>query len=287
MFHYHQLNIENYHDAISGMHPGYDMHRMHRDWHNDNKPPLPPSHPNPDWGVSSSFGSKFLQMHHSMLHQSAASADAHGGHIGLVDWYKQESLLLPPPWVPGIHIPSELTYTPDASTYPTDIQEWITEVATRKGKTPEQWLARTTDYPRIQIPRYFTERGVTLQSDADPLTGAQRLSDFENVNQLGCSLVYPHNEWHIAIGGAMSSTVTALADPIFYFGVHWVVDNIYTDFLRLKTFAANDYPAGWRQQRGELTLSESQRHQVTRFVSATRQLGSNAGAEALETEIGE
>lgn len=30
-----------------------------------------------------------------------------------------------------------------------------------------------------------------------------------NTNQLGCCLVYPHNDWHVAIGGAMGSRLEA------------------------------------------------------------------------------
>ncbi|MFZ4702915.1 MAG: tyrosinase family protein, partial [Candidatus Methylumidiphilus sp.] len=41
-------------------------------------------------------------------------------------------------------------------------------------------------------------------------------------------------QWHGTIGGAMSSTLTAIADPIFYFGVHWHIDRIFDEYKTIQ-----------------------------------------------------
>lgn len=115
--------------------------------------------------------------------------------------------------------------------YPDEIRIPIEEYARLEHKLSiKEFLTRRSDNPRFELPKYFTRAGASDPADADPYTGAMRLSDFVNTNQLGCSLVFPHDEWHVAIGGAMSTTWTAIADPIFYFGIHWYIDLVFDEF---------------------------------------------------------
>lgn len=226
----HQINIENYHAAIENMHHGHNMHVMHRNWHQNNPDPSTPSVQDPNWGVNLIFGTNFLQMHHEMVKAKSADPHHHMMHTSVAEWYSDQGLSLPSLWNPLDIIPEELGYEPDPSAYPDEIRNTIEQYANQLGQSIEAFLTRTSDNPSFELPKYFTRAGVSDPVDADPLTGAMRLSDFVNTNQLGCSLVFPHNEWHGAIGGAMTTTWTAIADPIFYLGVHWHVDRVFDEF---------------------------------------------------------
>jgi len=223
----HQLNIENYHLEIESMH---NMHIMHRNWHANNPDPELPETQDPNWGVSLIFGTNFLQMHHEMVKARNDETHQHMMHSSVAAWYKTEEIELPEAWNPLSVIPNELLYEPDSSIYPDEIRIPLEEFVASQGQTIEEFLTRTTDNPSFELPKYFTTEGVNSVEESDPLTGAMRLSDFVNSNQLGCSLVFPHNQWHVAIGGAMTTTWTAIADPIFYLGVHWHIDRIFDEF---------------------------------------------------------
>ncbi len=226
----HQLHIEKYHATIEAMHPGHNMHVMHRDWHANNRDPELPSRLDPNWGVSLTFGTNFLQMHHEMVKATNVEPHQHMMHSSVAAWYADEGIELPSVWYPLAVIPDELLYDPDPTAYPDEIRIPIEEFVASRNQTMEEFLTRRTNSPEFKLPKYFTIEGVSSAEKADPLTGARKLSDFVNTNQLGCSLVFPHNEWHVAIGGAMTTTWTAIADPIFYLGVHWHVDRIFDDF---------------------------------------------------------
>ncbi len=226
----HQINIENYHSSIENMHHGHNMHVMHRDWHQNNPDPTTPSMQDPNWGINLVFGTNFLQMHHEMVKAKSADPHHHMMHASVAEWYSDQGLSLPSLWNPLDVIPANLGYEPDPSAYPDEIRIPIEQHANSQGQSIEEFLTRTSDTPSFELPKYFTRTGVLDPADADPFTGAMRLTDFVNTNQLGCSLVFPHNEWHVAIGGAMTTTWTAIADPIFYLGVHWHVDRVFDEF---------------------------------------------------------
>ena len=118
-----QINIENYHDAIETMHPGHNMHVMHRNWHANNPDPTAPTSLNPDWGVDLIFGTNFLQMHHERVKATSSEPHQHMMHSSVVEWYLAEGLLLPPTWNPLLSIPEELQYEPDPSVYPDEMAQ--------------------------------------------------------------------------------------------------------------------------------------------------------------------
>ena len=76
-------------------------------------------------------------------------------------------------------------------------------------------------------------QGIGAGEKPEPITRARKLADFKNTNQLGCCIVYPHNSWHVAIGGAMLAFDTAIDDPVFYFGVHWHIDKVFDAYKNL------------------------------------------------------
>lgn len=218
------------------------MYLFHRDWHQANPDPreqLPPpgSAGDPDWGISIGFGRAFLQMHHEMVGAAADEPREFMPHQSIQAWYAEKGYELPPPWDPLSPIPEDLGYQPDFDVYPDAIRAPLQQFFDQQGTTPVAWLTRKTNTPSYALPRWFTTEGVGDDETGEPLTGARRLSDFKNVNQLGACLVWPHNSWHGAIGGAMNSTWTAIADPIFYFGVHRSVDRVYLDYLALPPHA--------------------------------------------------
>lgn len=233
----HQQHVANYHAAMS--HGGHhDMHLFHRNWHQVNRdpvrPPLLPNAPNRQWGMNLVFGTNFLQMHHEMVKAAPSEQRFHMMHDSLIAWYQQQSLALPAEWNPLQPIPAELAYDPDLETFPTEIRNAVIARAQADHRSPEQVLTRRTDNPQFLLPKYFTRVGVASGESGEPITGARKLADFQNTNQLGCCLVFPHNQWHGEIGGAMGSTWTAIADPIFYFGVHWHIDRIFDDYKVLQ-----------------------------------------------------
>lgn len=231
----HQQHVAQYHAAVSehSHHGGHDMYIVHRDWHQQNREPRPPTRPDRSWGINLVFGSNFLQMHHEMVKATATEPHQNMMHESIVAWYQSQNLTLPQPWDAQKPIPVELGYTPDPSVYPEEIRQAVQRAAQESGVTAEKFLTRRTDNPAFVLPRYFTIDGVGSGELGEPITGARKLADFKNTNQLGCCLVYPHNQWHGAIGGAMSSTWTAIADPIFYFGVHWYIDRVFDDYKSL------------------------------------------------------
>ncbi|MFO1095868.1 MAG: tyrosinase family protein [Planctomycetaceae bacterium] len=229
-----QTAVASFHaDAARGQH-GHNMYLFHRDWHQTNRDPTPPTAPNPDWGVDLMFGRNFLQMHHEMVKATDGEAKFFMMHSSLVSWYMQKGYDLPPEWNPLTPIPAGLAYAPDPDVYPQEIRDTIAEAAHQDGTTLQAWLTRTSQNPQFQLPKYFTRDGVSFGESGEPYTGARKLADFKNVNQLGCCMVFPHNTWHGRIGGAMQSTWTAIADPIFYFGVHWNVDRVFDEYKRIQ-----------------------------------------------------
>jgi hypothetical protein len=229
-----QQAVADFHREAAQGHHGHDMYLFHRDWHQTNPDPIPPAAPDPSWGVGLPFGRNFLQMHHEMVKVADGEPKLFMMHPSLVSWYVAKGYDLPPEWDPLTRIPAVLAYAPDPSVYPQEIQDAVAEAASREGKSPQEWLTRDNEDPRFALPKYFTRDGVGDAEEGEPYTGARKLADFKNVNQLGCCLVFPHNAWHGAIGGAMRSTWTAIADPIFYFGVHWQVDKVFDEYKRIQ-----------------------------------------------------
>jgi hypothetical protein len=226
-----QKAVAEYHREIAqSAHHRHDMYLFHRDWHQQNRDPIPPGTPDPDWGADLIFGSNFLQMHHEMVKAADNEPKFHMMHASLVSWYQSKGYELPAEWDPLATIPATLDYDPDPDVYPPEIHDAIAEAAARAGVTPKDWLRRNADRPRFALPKYFTREGVAAGEAGERYTGARKLADFKNVNQLGCCLVFPHNSWHRAIGGAMRSTWTAIADPIFYFGVHWHIEKVFDEY---------------------------------------------------------
>jgi Ferritin-like/Common central domain of tyrosinase len=227
-----QQAVVEYHRemAQAGHHGGHDMFRFHRDWHAQNPDPVPPPAPNRAWGADLVFGTNFLQMHHEMVKAADNEPKFHMPHQSLVSWYAAKSYALPGEWDPAATIPPVLAYDPDLSVFPPETQAAVRRRADDLGIAPEEFLRRRTDRPGFVLPRWATRDGVGPDEPGERYTGARKLADFLNSNQLGCCLVFPHNAWHVAIGGAMSSTATAIADPVFYFGVHWHMDRVFDEY---------------------------------------------------------
>lgn len=233
----HQQNVARYHAEMSqhSAHGGHDMYIFHRDWHQQNRDPRPPNKPDRNWGMNLVYGTNFLQMHHEMVKATLAEPHQHMMHESLLVWYKKKSIDLPAAWIPGQQIPTELEYIPDAAVFPDEIHQAVQRWAQQDGVTVEQFLTRSTDTPEFGLPRYFTVQGIGPDESPEPITGARKLADFQNTNQLGCCIVFPHNQWHGSIGGAMGTTWTAIADPIFYFGVHWHIDRVFDDYKSIQS----------------------------------------------------
>ena len=227
-----QKAVADYHREISesGHHGGHNMYVFHRDWHAQNRDPVPPAAPDRNWGMTLVFGANFLQMHHEMVKAADDEPKSQMMHLSLVSWYHQKGYSLPPEWNPSAKIPPVLAYEPDVTVFPDEIRNAVEDAAHRQGVPVELYLRRTSEKPGFILPKYFSREGVGSGENAEPLTGARTLADFQNINQLGCCLVFPHNEWHGSIGGAMRSTWTAIADPIFYFGVHWHIDKVFDEY---------------------------------------------------------
>lgn len=209
-----QARIAQFH---SEMH--MDMHQFHANWHNVNRDPIPPRNSmnqiirTPNWGMDLSFGTGFLQMHHEMINAADNEPKQFLSHSSVMSWFRSKNYQIPGVWNPLSPIPNELAFNP-----------------TDGGP------GRANNNPRFQLPSYFTVQGGTQE---EPITGARRLADFRNVNQLGCCIVFPHNQWHTLIGGAMNSFSRAIDDPVFYFGVHRHVDEVYMNYRRL--IRTNDF----------------------------------------------
>ena len=243
----HQQNVTDYHASVeqAGHHHGgeHNMHLFHSQWHQNNPRPARPTHQDANWAIADDYGTRFLQMHHEMV--SAAPGEPHTVmmHDSIVTWYGNQGVVPPANWIPSTTIPLELGYQPDIEAYPEPIKTIVSNFAASQGQTPAEFLTRNTDTPGFTLPGWFTLGGVGQGAAGDPFTGARKLADFKNVNQLGCCMVFPHDAWHGRIGGAMGSTLTAIADPIFYFGVHWHIDKVYTAFKALQAQQPHLHPA--------------------------------------------
>jgi hypothetical protein len=224
-----QRAVAEYHAEISH-HGGHEMFQFHGQWHIDNRDPTPPPRRDRNWGRDLGFGTNFLQMHHEMVKAADDEPKLHMNHASLVSWYLQKDYDVPEEWGPLTPIPEVLRYVPDLAAFPEAIQARVRDWAASEQQTPEQFLRRRTEQPNFELPRYFTRDGVGPDEPGEPYTGARKLADFQNTNQLGCCLVFPHNRWHGAIGGAMLTFWTAIADPIFYWGVHWHVDKVFDEY---------------------------------------------------------
>lgn len=231
----HQLLVEGYHAAIETGHGGHNMHLIHRAWHQANRNPPAPGTVDPDWGVNLDFGYKFLQMHHEMVKATSQEDHHYMHHDSIAQWYADNGHQMAAEWDPRSEIPEELGYDPDPAAFPEPLLSELIQALAARGQTIDEFLPRRTNSPGFELPAYFTVAGVQDPGEADPFTGAMKLADFKNPNQLGCSLVFPHDQWHGSIGGAMGSTWTAIADPIFYLGVHWHIDRIYDNFKLIQS----------------------------------------------------
>lgn len=258
----HQQNVARYHAAMSQHSGGHDMYIFHRDWHQQNRDPRPPARPDRNWGMNLVIGTNFLQMHHEMVKATASEPRQHMMHASVVAWYQQENLGLPAPWNPLQPIPAELGYDPNPTVFPGEIRQRIEQFAQQQGMTLIQFLTRATDRPSYELPRYFAVQGVGPGEPGEPITGARKLADFRNTNQLGCCMLFPHNEWHGAIGGAMSTTWTSIADAIFYFGVHWHIDRVFDDYKAIQ--AERSIRPLDRDRLSELDALESERIELPR-----------------------
>lgn len=205
-----QQAVADYHAAVAAH--GHDMHDFHAAWHFANRDPRYPPQPDADWGRNDPFGSAFLQMHHEMIDAADGEPKQFMTHQSVVAWYEAQGYDLPPEWDPLTPIPGNLAFDP-----------------------ADPALRRNTDDPQFALPGWFTRQGVPDGARGEPITGARKLADFANVNQLGCCIVYPHNEWHMAIGGAMMSFSTAIDDPVFYFGVHWHINRVFLEYRALRS----------------------------------------------------
>lgn len=227
-----QRAVAEYHAEISQLegHGGHDMFLFHGQWHIDNRDPVPPPRRDRSWGSDLVFGTSFLQMHHEMVKAADDEPRFHMNHASLASWYLKKGYDVPEEWDPLAPIPEILQYAPDLAAFPEAIQAAVRDWAASEQMTPEEFLRRTREQPEFELPRYFTREGVGEDEPGEPYTGARRLADFLNTNQLGCCLVFAHNRWHGAIAGAMSTFWTAIADPIFYWGVHWHVDKVFDEY---------------------------------------------------------
>lgn len=214
----HQKRINEYYQEI--LQHGHNMHSFHANWHRQNSDPQRPVRPDRNWGTDIAFGQKFLQMHHEMVKAKDDEQKTFMHHQSLVEWYKDKGYDLPQEWNPLTIIPDDLNHIPEPDT-----------LTLPDGRIFS--LKRATNNPGFQLPKWFTVTGISANERGEPLTGARKLGDFININQLGCCLVFPHNVWHGTIEGSMSFTTTAINDPIFFFGVHWHIDKVYDAYQAL------------------------------------------------------
>jgi len=229
-----QRQIDAYHAELRGH--GHDMSRFHADWHRNNPDPAPPpaGRVQPDYGMNVRFGGDFLQMHHEMVRAADTERKTFMQHQSIESWFRARRLPLPPLWTPGQPIPGALAF------YPADPR------LQRENNNPAPLL----------LPRFFTRQGIGANEQPHPYTGARRLSDFRNLNQLGCCILPYHNLWHSYIGGAMRSTFSAIDDPVFYFGVHWVVEQVFLEYRSLPREGTRAAVAAHGPEEREATAEE-------------------------------
>jgi hypothetical protein len=204
-----QHAIAEYHAEM--LEHGMDMHNFHATWHEQNPGPGHPPKPDIDWGRENEFGYKFLQMHHEMVKATDAEPKFFMKHQSVVSWFAAKSYDLPAEWDPLTPIPQELAF-----------------------HTSIPRLRRRTEDPKFSLPAYFTIQGILSGQDPEPITRAEKMADFVNINQLGCCILFPHNIWHTRIGGAMMELNLAIDDPVFYFGVHWHIDKVFDTYKLLQ-----------------------------------------------------
>ena len=237
----HQNHVKAYHEHLQND-LKLDMFVIHDEWHQQNRDPNPTllQAQDPENWTTEEFGTRFLEMHHGMLHTTNSGQHGHAGHHGhpqhpgIFDWYEANHLDLPAVWFGQAPIPADLGFEADLNDLgPTMRAQWISWFDSEGDAL--QALERNPNYSGFQLPGWATEHGIQKGEKPEPYTGARKLQDFKNLNQLGSCLVFPHNLWHGRIGGAMSSTATAIADPVFYFGVHRAIDEVYQRYLEVKS----------------------------------------------------
>ena len=86
------------------------MYLFHRDWHQQNRDPVPPDMPDPSWGTNLVYGTNFLQMHHEMVKAADNEPKSQMQHQNLISWYQSKGYELPSVWDALSEIPAELGY---------------------------------------------------------------------------------------------------------------------------------------------------------------------------------
>jgi hypothetical protein len=139
---------------------------------------------------------------------------------------KEKGFAIPKPWDGRTAPPARLAFIPPYKTG-TEPDGITTPMARRRRYPP----AKPT--PGFPIPACFTVEGADNPKEYDGSTGLRKLADFINVNQLGCCIALYHDQWHAAIGGAMTGRYFSTDDPTFYFGVHFTINKVYEAYLAL------------------------------------------------------
>lgn len=211
---------------------GCDLRMDHWQWHHENQTPQFESRVRvPEWGADNDYGTRFLEMHRMMLYAEEGHCGHDTGHhmpyAGMFPWFRDKGYALPPFWDGKTAPPEELAYTPPVESAPDP--SGMNFPLARNPVYPPRYACK--GFP---LPACFTPGGASDQSEMEGCTGIMRLGDFRNVNQLGCCIGLYHDSWHAAIGGPMMSRYFSTDDPVFYFGVHYTIDNIYADYLALK-----------------------------------------------------
>lgn len=199
-----------------------DMYAFHKSWHTQNFLPedRAPNRYNdrfaysgPEWEV----GTRFLIMHHQM-------------YLGILEWYRIHDEPLPPiapdEWAEDGTIPTALDYVPTKDNLPGRVT-----VNFRSSK----WKRNDNPQPKLVLPSYFRPEGaVADQNETELNTGFSVLNEFVNTNQLGCCLSFIHGIWHSKTIGGISETLGySIVDPVFYFGIHALIDRTLKDWLKL------------------------------------------------------
>lgn len=206
-----------------------DMYSFHSDWHIRNCGPSNRA-PNkytddlaytgPEW----SFGTQFLVMHHRMLE-------------GIKQWYTVRGLALPPiapdGWPADGSIPRALDYIPTMENVPGRYADNFSECG---------WKRQDESPNNLLLPSYFRPNtGAGNHSEEELNTGFTELNQFKNTNQLGCCLSFLHGIWHEqTIGGIAKDFGLSIVDPVFYFGIHALIDRVFLDWLNINGITISD-----------------------------------------------
>jgi hypothetical protein len=250
---------------------------FHSNWHAKNIPPgaNPNDEYDPHWGQNQPFGRAFLDMHHSMLFDQGTGT--YMGHEGFFVWCSANApdLLNAPVWDPTQYTHNTFAYTPRTCDIPQQIlalRVSLEAAAAAQGKRAARsigkLLCRSAIPPNPQLPALpacFTLAGAEDGQGVEPNTGFLKLADFQSVEQLGCCLSGIHAMWHLLIGGAMGNLASSIADPIFYFGVHRLIDSVYTTYLSIGP------PAGIRLSN-PTKVTAAQRQTLVQYDRANRYL---------------